>query len=92
MAEETQVKKPTEDRKFYYPTKLDPMRQVPGTSRYLDDVQREEAEIARAKVEGREPNLKNPPAMQSTPLVDQALVNVPQGHKADVVLPVSRRK
>ena len=35
---------------------------------YLDQVQRREAEVLRAKVEGREPDLDNPPAVQGTPL------------------------
>lgn len=36
---------------------------------YLDDVEREEAEKRRAKVEGREPDLDNPPATAGTLLV-----------------------
>jgi hypothetical protein len=59
----------TVDQDFVYPTHQDPMRKLPGTSRYLDDVERENAEIARAKAEDREPDLENPPAIQGTPLV-----------------------
>lgn len=54
---------------FYVTQKLDERRLVPGTSPYLDDVERERAEIQRAKVEGREPDLENPPAVQGTPYV-----------------------
>lgn len=65
--EETTSEKPTRDQGFKYPTHVDPMRRLGGV--YLDDELRREAEIARAKVEDREPDLENPPAMQSTPLV-----------------------
>lgn len=66
-------KQPTkvEDQEFVYPTHTDPMRLVPGTSPYLDDEQRRTAEVERARIEDREPDLKNPPAMQSTPLVER---------------------
>lgn len=57
------------DQDFVYPTHQDPNRRLPGTTTYLDDVERENAEIARAKAEGREPNFENPPATQGTPLV-----------------------
>lgn len=36
---------------------------------YLDDLEKEAAEIQRAKVEGREPDLDNPGAIVGTPLV-----------------------
>ncbi len=52
----------TVDMDFVYATHLDPQRQNDATGIYLDDVQRENAEIQRAKVEDREPDLKNPPA------------------------------
>ena len=70
---EEPTKPPTkvEEREFVYPTHTDPMRLVPGTSPYLDDEQRREAEVNRARLEDRKPDLKNPPAMQSTPLVEK---------------------
>ena len=70
---EEPVKPPTkeEKREFVYPTHTDPMRLVPGTSPYLDDEQRREAEVRRARIEDREPDLDNPPSMQSTPLVER---------------------
>ena len=81
-----------QDQSFTYPTHTDPMRQLPKTSLYLDDVQRESAEIQRAKVEGREPDLENPPAIQGTPLLPSYVVqaNLPGDHvvSEDVVLPV----
>ena len=95
MAEATPKKKPTEDREFFYPTHLDPMRKLPGGT-YLDDVQRREAEVQRAKVEKREPDFKNAPAVQSTPLLERSVVEnttvIPADHKADKTLPVSPRK
>lgn len=39
---------------------------------YLDDVERELAEERRAKVEGREPDLENPPASAGTVLVPKS--------------------
>jgi len=54
---------------FYVVQKLDERRLVPGSNPYLDDVERERAEIQRAKIEGREPDLENPPAVQGTPYV-----------------------
>ncbi len=41
-------------------THMDPARQRDPHGIYLDDVNRAKAEIQRAKVEGREPDLKNP--------------------------------
>jgi hypothetical protein len=49
----------------------DPNRRIPGTNPYLDDLERERAEIVRAKVEDREPDLENPPAVQGTPLAQK---------------------
>lgn len=72
------------DSDFVYVNKLDPMRSLPGGV-YLDDVERERAEIARAKVEGREPDLDNPPAIQSTPVVPRKNLTYEQkGVLADI--------
>lgn len=60
----------TVDEDFVYPHEADPRRSLPGGV-YLDQVQREKAEIARAKAEGREPDLDNPPAAAGTPLVSK---------------------
>lgn len=54
---------------YTYPTHLDPNRQADPHGIYLDDVQRSQAEVQRAKVEDREPDLENPPAIASTPLM-----------------------
>lgn len=59
-----------EDREFVYVQHTDERRTVPGTSQYLDDVERQNAEVLRAKVEGREPDLERPPSYQGSPLVD----------------------
>lgn len=57
-------------RDFTFPTHLDEARQAtPNTAPYLDDEMRRAAEIQRAKVEDRKPDLDNPPAMQGTPLI-----------------------
>lgn len=58
------------DKEFYVAQRLDPRRLTPGTSPYLDDVDRANAEVQRAKVEGREPDLDNPPATQSTLMLE----------------------
>lgn len=60
----------TVEEDFVYPHEADPRRALPGGV-YLDQVQREKAEIARAKAEGREPDLDNPPAAAGTPLVSK---------------------
>lgn len=77
---------------FTYPTHTDPMRAKDPHGIYLDDVQRENAEIQRAKVEGREPDLENPGSIQGTPLQASHIVqsNLPGDYviKADVTLPV----
>lgn len=39
---------------------------------YLDEIDAERAEIQRAKVEGREPDLENPPAVVGTRLVPKS--------------------
>jgi hypothetical protein len=63
----------SEDVEFIYPHEADPRRHVAGGQGiYLDQVEREKAEIARAKVEGRRPDLKNPPAAAGTPLMSKA--------------------
>lgn len=41
------------------------------TSTYLDFEERKAAEIQRAKIEGRKPDLENPPAVAGTPLVTE---------------------
>lgn len=56
---------------------LDPNRALPGGT-YLDDVQRKEAEIQRAKVEDREADLVNPPAVQGTPVIRVEALTVEQ--------------
>jgi hypothetical protein len=45
---------------FTYVTHLDPARQRDPNGVYLDDVMRAQAEIVRARQEGREPDLENP--------------------------------
>lgn len=81
-----------QDQDFTYPTHTDPARKLPKTSLYLDDVQRENAEIQRAKVEGREPDLENPSSTQGTPLLPSYVVqsSLPGDHvvSPDVTLPV----
>jgi hypothetical protein len=62
------VESELEEREFAYVHHLDPQRKLPGTSPYLDDVNRMNEEVQRAKVEGRKPDLKNPPTTQGTPL------------------------
>lgn len=52
----------TEDVNFTFATHTDPQRQRDPHGVYLDDINRINAEIHRAKIEGREPDLKNPPA------------------------------
>lgn len=59
----------TKKREFVRVEELDPNRQLPHTNEYLDEKLRREAEIQRAKVEGREPDLDNPPAAGGTSLV-----------------------
>lgn len=51
---------------FVYATHLDPNRQNDPNGVYLDDVQRANAEVQRARIEGREPDLKNPPSTCGT--------------------------
>lgn len=63
------------DVDFFYPTKLDPARQISPTGIYLDDEMRRQAEIQRAKIEDREPDLENPPAYQGSPLLPREHFN-----------------
>lgn len=60
------------DKEFVYVGHLDTARQSDRTGVYLDDKQRREAEILRAQVEKREPDLDNPPAVQGTPMISVA--------------------
>jgi hypothetical protein len=82
----------TKDVGFIHVHHLDPARKLPGGT-YLDDVQRYEAETARAMVEDREPDYENAPAVQGTPYrsVDQILSELPPhvSLEAEVTLPVS---
>lgn len=85
------------DEDFVVVQTLDERRNIPGTSQYLDEVERRNAEIVRAKAEGREPDLENPPAFQGTPLITKAQAKQ-QGLNTDgeqvsvVTLPVVRTK
>lgn len=45
---------------FSYAAHADPARQVDRTGVYLDDIVRRDAELKRAAIEGREPDLENP--------------------------------
>ena len=60
------------DVTFVVAQSTDERRNIPGTSQYLDEVDRRNAEIIRAKAENRKPDLKNPPATQGTPLYTEA--------------------
>jgi hypothetical protein len=77
----------TVDKQFTYSNRG---RDVNGV--YLDDIQRRDAEIQRAKVEGREPDLENPGSTQGTPLflASQVRSNLPGDVVVtdDVTLPV----
>jgi len=90
---ESKVETTTIDKDFIFVHNLDPARQIPGTNKYLDVEQRKQAEIERAAVEGREPDLKNPPATQGTPYrsAEQLAAELPPHAtvKADVTLPVT---
>jgi hypothetical protein len=63
------------DTDFVFVHTADPMRNIPGTSQYHDLVERKNAEIIRAKAEGREPDLENAPGFQGSPLVTIAQAN-----------------
>lgn len=60
-----------EDREvaYTYASHMDPNRQVDPHGIYLDDIEREKAELVRARIEDREPDFDNPPAVCSTPLI-----------------------
>jgi hypothetical protein len=58
------------EQDFYNP--FDGTKGRPGGI-YLDVQERERAELSRAKSEGREPDLDNPPAVAGTPLVVDAM-------------------
>lgn len=80
-------------QEFSYPTHMDPRRGVSGSDGpYLDDVERERAEVIRARQENREPDLDNPPAIQGTPLIPTHVLKsqVPGDYEVpvDVVAPV----
>lgn len=71
---------PVEEKEvdFYLPSQADPQRYAnegSSTDVYLDDVQREAAERQRAKVEGREPDYKNPGTTVGTPLLRKEQLN-----------------
>lgn len=57
-------------RNFTIAQEADPQRRRPGAdlNGYYDREQRVRAEIIRAQVEGREPDLENPPPTAGTPL------------------------
>lgn len=57
-----------ERKEFMFVQHADDRRRVPGTSVYLDDLDRERAEKDRARMEGREPDFKNASSTQSTPV------------------------
>lgn len=69
------------DTDFYYPSEADARRYEDRGDNdvshgvYLDYELRRVAEEQRAKVEGREPNLENPPATVGTPLVQLGQLN-----------------
>lgn len=55
---------------------------------YLDEVEAEKAEIRRAKLEGRDPDLDNPPAVVGTQLVPKSQLretDVDKAHYSDAV-------
>lgn len=57
------------ETEYYYEAELDPQRKITNTGYpFLDQVEREKAEIARAKVEGRKPDLENPGPSTGSPL------------------------
>lgn len=77
----------TENVDFTYLTHVDSNRRVDDHGIYLDDVQRRNAEIQRAKVEGREPDLDNPPSTVSTPMLPTSVVK--SNFPGDMDVPVS---
>ncbi len=81
------------DKGFKYDHNLDPARAIPGTSDYLDHKERREAEIQRARIEDREPDLVNPPSTQGTPLTEVSKIEAQIPYNVtvepDVILGVS---
>lgn len=57
------------DVAFTYSSHLDARRQIDANGVYLDDIERRDAELLRARAENREPDLDNPPPIASTPVV-----------------------
>ncbi len=96
VEDEPEIETETVEKGFVFQHNLDPARQIPGTSKYLDFELRQQAEIDRARVEGREPDLENPPGMQGTPYrsADQINAELPYSANvdADVVLEVVQAK
>jgi hypothetical protein len=70
--EPRKIETTTKDVTFVIPQTTDDRRNIPGTSQYLDEVERRNAELIRAKAEDRKPDLENPPAFQGTPLYTEA--------------------
>lgn len=65
---------------FSFVTHSDPARQADPNGIYLDDIVRREAEIVRARIEGREPDLKSPGStagdvVQHTSVVQQNAIS-----------------
>lgn len=92
---ESQTEVKTEEIGLVFAHHLDPARQLPRTSVYLDDEERRKAEDVRARIEGREPDHENSPATQGTPLKSVAEIErtLPYGAKIDpefvIAVPVS---
>jgi hypothetical protein len=84
----------TVEQNFTYLENTDPNKLASPSGIYLGDEMRREAEIVRARLEEREPDLENPPAVQGTPLVPthvaeslaQPGVAVPVDKKLPVVI------
>lgn len=84
----------TIDQKYTYATYTDPARQRDPNGVYLDDLERNKAEVIRAKIEGREPQLGlDAPAYGGDVIVpiEQAAKQLPGDYTIPVVstLPVS---
>lgn len=70
------------DVEFINTAHLDPQRKLPGGV-YLDEVEAEKAEVARAKAEDREPDLENPGSYAGIVLVRKDVV------EAQIAVPVN---
>lgn len=84
----------TVDKDYTYATYTDPARQRDPNGVYLDDLERNKAEVIRAKIEGREPQLgKDAPAYGGDVIltVQQAAKQLPGDFTVPTVrtLPVS---